>query len=131
MTMVTALYASILSALFLWLAINVIKQRRANQVRYADGGVPALQLARSAQGNAAEYIPITLILMGLLEFNGASVWWIHGVGITFIVGRILHARAILSDQLKGRIRGMKLTFSAMVILIVLNIIYLPFGQVLG
>ncbi|MEI8673602.1 MAPEG family protein [Vibrio sp. SA48] len=102
--MITALYAIILTAILIWLAVEVIKQRRANQVKYADGGVPALQLARSAQGNAAEYIPITLILMALLESNGASVWWIHGVGMAFVIGRILHAKAILSDQLKGSSR---------------------------
>ncbi|CAH8236583.1 Membrane protein [Vibrio aestuarianus] len=129
--MITALYAIILTAILIWLAIEVIKQRRANQVKYADGGVPALQLARSAQGNAAEYIPITLILMALLEFNGASVWWIHGVGMAFVIGRILHAKAILSDQLKGCIAGMKLTFAAMVALMVLNLIYLPFDKILG
>ncbi|MDE1238877.1 MAPEG family protein [Vibrio aestuarianus] len=129
--MITALYAIILTAILIWLAIEVIKQRRANQVKYADGGVPALQLARSAQGNAAEYIPITLILMALLEVNGASVWWIHSVGMAFVIGRILHAKAILSDQLKGRIAGMKLTFAAMVALMVLNLIYLPFDKILG
>lgn len=129
--MITALYAIILTAILIWLAIEVIKQRRANQVKYADGGVPALQLARSAQGNAAEYIPITLILMALLEVNGASVWWIHSVGMAFVIGRILHAKAILSDQLKGRIAGMKLTFAAMVVLMVLNLIYLPFDKILG
>lgn len=129
--MITALYAIILTAILIWLAIEVIKQRRANQVKYADGGVLALQLARSAQGNAAEYIPITLILMALLEVNGASVWWIHGVGMAFVIGRILHAKAILSDQLKGRIAGMKLTFAAMVALMVLNLIYLPFDKILG
>ncbi|MDE1222125.1 MAPEG family protein [Vibrio aestuarianus] len=129
--MITALYAIILTAILIWLAIEVIKQRRANQVKYADGGVPALQLARSAQGNAAEYIPITLILMALLEFNGASVWWIHSVGMAFVIGRILHAKAILSDQLKGRIAGMKLTFAAMVALMLLNLIYLPFDKILG
>ncbi|MDW1918451.1 MAPEG family protein, partial [Vibrio sp. Vb0349] len=61
--MITALYASILALLLVWLAFQVIKQRRLNKVAYADGGVEALQIARSAQSNASEYIPITLILM--------------------------------------------------------------------
>ncbi|GAL28409.1 glutathione S-transfersae-related protein [Vibrio variabilis] len=54
--MITALYASLLAVLMIWLSFQVIKQRRANQVAYADGGVEALQIARSAQGNAVDYI---------------------------------------------------------------------------
>ncbi|MGY3572457.1 MAPEG family protein [Vibrio paucivorans] len=126
--MITALYASILAGLMIWLAIQVIKQRRANQVKYADGGVDGLQIARSAQGNAAEYIPITLILMALVEYNGASALLIHVIGVSFVAGRIMHAKAILNDKLKGRISGMKLTFAAMAVLIVLNLWYLPFEK---
>ena len=87
-----------------------------------------VDFARSAQGNAAEYIPITLILMGFAEFNGANVWWLHATGIAFILGRLLHAKAILNDAMKGRVTGMKLTFGVMVVLMVLNLIYLPYGK---
>lgn len=126
--MVTALYAVILAGLMIWLAVQVIQLRRRHQVKYADGGVNVLTLARSAQGNAAEYVPITLIIMGLAEMNGAAVGWIHLCGIAFIVGRVLHAKAILNDQLKGRVTGMKLTFGVMTLLMVLNLIYLPYAR---
>ncbi|OAJ94815.1 MAPEG family protein [Vibrio bivalvicida] len=126
--MVTALYAAILAALMIWLSIQVIKQRRKAQVKYADGGVDALTIARSAQGNAVDYIPITLILMAMVEHNGASPWMIHACGIVFVLGRILHAKGILADRLKGRISGMKMTFLVMAVLIVLNIAYLPFDR---
>ncbi|MCG9579438.1 MAPEG family protein [Vibrio tubiashii] len=126
--MVTALYAAILAALMIWLSIQVIKQRRKAQVKYADGGVDALTIARSAQGNAVDYIPITLILMAMVEYNGASLWMIHTCGIVFVLGRILHAKGILADRLKGRISGMKMTFLVMAVLIVLNIAYLPFDR---
>lgn len=126
--MVTALYASILAALMIWLSIEVIKQRRKAQVKYADGGVDALQIARSAHSNAVDYIPITLIMMALLEYNGASLWMVHVCGGLFVIGRILHAKGILADRLKGRVSGMKLTFLVMAILIILNIAYLPFDR---
>lgn len=126
--MVTALYAAILAALMIWLSIQVIKQRRKAQVKYADGGVDALTIARSAQGNAVDYIPVTLILMAMVEYNGASPWMIHACGIVFVLGRILHAKGILADRLKGRISGMKMTFLVMTVLIVLNIAYLPFDR---
>ncbi|MDC5805660.1 MAPEG family protein [Vibrio europaeus] len=126
--MVTALYAAILAALMIWLSIQVIKQRRKAQVKYADGGVDALTIARSAQGNAVDYIPITLILMAMVEYNGASPWMLHACGIVFVLGRILHAKGILADRLKGRIAGMKMTFLVMAVLIALNIAYLPFDR---
>ncbi|OQQ01691.1 hypothetical protein BK412_17115 [Vibrio campbellii] len=126
--MITALYASILALLLIWLAFQVIKQRRSNKIAYADGGVAALQIARSAQSNASEYIPITLILMALVEYNSASVIWIHLTGVLFVVGRIIHARGILGEDLKGRVTGMKLTFFTMIGLVVLNLIYLPYGN---
>ncbi|HCH0719287.1 TPA: MAPEG family protein [Vibrio parahaemolyticus] len=126
--MITALYASILALLLVWLAFQVITQRRLNKVAYADGGVEALQISRSAQSNASEYIPITLILMALLEFNGAAPIWIHLAGIIFVIGRIIHARGILQESFKGRVKGMQLTFLVIVSLVVLNMLYLPYGK---
>ena len=127
--MITALYACILTVLLIWLAIQVIKLRRKNKVAYADGGVEALQIARSAQSNASEYIPITLILMALLEYNGEQPVWIHLTGIIFVIGRIIHARGILQERFKGRVKGMQLTFLIMVALVVLNLIYLPYDKI--
>ncbi|AVH29837.1 MAPEG family protein [Vibrio diabolicus] len=126
--MITALYASILAILIIWLAVQVIKQRRLHQVAYADGGVEALQIARSAQSNATEYIPITLILMVLLESNSAYPTWIHLTGIIFVIGRIIHARGILKEDLKRRVRGMQVTFLVILSLVVLNMIYLPYDK---
>lgn len=127
--MITALYACILTVLLIWLALQVIKLRRKNKVAYADGGVEALQIARSAQSNASEYIPITLILMALLEYNGAQPVWIHLTGIIFVIGRIIHARGILQERFKGRVKGMQLTFLIMAALVVLNLIYLPYDKI--
>ncbi|MDF5657834.1 MAPEG family protein [Vibrio parahaemolyticus] len=126
--MITALYANILAILIIWLAVQVIKQRRLNQIAYADGGVEALQIARSAQSNATEYIPITLILMALLEFNSAYPTWIHLTGIIFVIGRVIHAKGILKKDLKKRIRGMQVTFLVILSLVVLNMIYLRYDK---
>ncbi|MDN3612144.1 MAPEG family protein [Vibrio ostreicida] len=126
--MITALYASIYTGLMVWLAFEVIKQRRDAQVAYGDGGVNGLQVARTAQGNAMETIPITIILMALVEYNGAVPWMIHLAGVVFLIGRIFHAKAVLAEKFKGRILGMKLTFLTMLALMLLNLFYLPFGK---
>lgn len=126
--MITALYASVLAVLLVWLAIQVIKQRRVNKVAYADGGVESLQIVRTAQSNASEYIPITLILIALLELNGAKPVWVHLTGVIFVIGRIIHARGILKQSFKGRVKGMQLTFLIIAALVVLNLIYLPYDK---
>ncbi|PMH43218.1 hypothetical protein BCU68_04315 [Vibrio sp. 10N.286.49.B3] len=126
--MITALYASLLALLMLWLSIQVIKQRRLAKVAYADGGVDALQIARSAHGNAVDYIPITLILMALLEYNSANIWLIHLVGLSFLAARIIHAIGILKGRFNFRVQGMILTFVSMAVVIILNLVYLPFER---
>ncbi|NOI98369.1 hypothetical protein F0240_00790 [Vibrio kanaloae] len=126
--MITALYAALLTVLMIWLAIEVIKQRRINLIAHADGGVESLQVVRSAQSNAMDYIPITVILMGFLEMNGTNVWFIHVLGVAFLLGRVIHAKGILAKNLKGRKVGMVLTLICMISLIVLNLVYLPFDK---
>ncbi len=128
--MITFLYAAILALLLIWLIIKVVKARLANQVKLGDGGVEELISARSAHSNACETIPITLILLLGLEFNGASVLLIHLCAIVFVIARILHAQGVLTDILKIRKLGMQLTLLIMLALVVLNIVYLPYDQLL-
>ncbi|MFT5396980.1 MAG: putative membrane protein YecN with MAPEG domain [Gammaproteobacteria bacterium] len=128
--MITAIYASILALLMCGLAFNVIKARRKNKIRYADGNVEELQIARTAHSNAVDYIPITLILLFILEYNGANIWFIHLAGILLIVGRAIHCKGILSENLRGRILGMKITFFTITSLAFLNLIYAPYEKFL-
>ncbi len=124
--MVTAAYASILAIWMVYLAVQVIKLRRKHKIAWGDGGNDALAMARSAHTNASEYIPVTLILMFLLEYNGGPAWLIHAVGIIFVLGRIVHGKALLNDSLKNRVRGMVATFATIVALSVLNLVYVLF-----
>ena len=121
--MFTAFYASILALLMVYLALNVIKTRRKNKVRYADGGVLELQIARTAHSNAVDYIPIALILLFLLEYNWGNIWLINLAGILLVTGRIIHARGILSKNLKGRVLGMQFTIWTITFLAVSNLLY--------
>lgn len=121
--MISALYAGILALLIVWLSFNVIKLRRANKVILGDGGVPQLQNAIRAQGNATEYIPITLILLILLELSGANAWFVHVGGIAIIIGRVIHAKGLLSESLGYRVLGMQVTFFTIIGLASANIFY--------
>ncbi len=125
--MITALYASLSALLIIMLSLNVIKLRRQHRVALGDGGHADLQAAIRSQGNATEYIPITLILIFLLEWAGAFWWIIHLAGIALLTGRLIHASALKHANLKRRVLGMKITFYLMMALSALNIFYLIAG----
>ncbi|GAD91426.1 hypothetical protein VHA01S_103_00010 [Vibrio halioticoli NBRC 102217] len=120
--MITSLYAAVLAVWICYLSVQVIKQRRKHQVSHSDGQVKELAIARSAHSNATEYIPIGLLLLMLAEFNGASLWLIHLLGVVFIVGRAAHGFAVLNGTMQGRKYGMIATFATIVVLAVLNVL---------
>jgi hypothetical protein len=128
--MITAFYASILALFMCWLSMQVIRARRKYQVRYADGGVKPVIITRTAQQNAFEYIPISLILMALLEFNSQQLWLVHLLGMLLCIARITHARAILTGHHSGRVIGMKLTFSAIGLLALSNLLFIPYATLM-
>jgi uncharacterized protein len=125
---VSSLYAGILALLIVWLSLNVIKLRKANKVILGDGGVPLLQYAIRAQGNATEYIPITLILLTMLELSGANAVFVHICGIAIVVGRVIHAKGLLSASLPHRVLGMQFTIFTIIGLALSNIGYAIYKQ---
>jgi uncharacterized protein len=120
---ITAWYASLLALLFVWLAVQVIGLRRAKKVRLGDGGDPQLQAAIRAHGNAAEYVPLSLVLLALLELDGAHWALVHAGGLAVLAGRLLHARGMLAEQLASRILGMQVTIYTLIGLAVANLGY--------
>ncbi|GAM73858.1 glutathione S-transfersae-related protein [Vibrio ishigakensis] len=119
--MATSLYASLLAAWMLYLAFQVIKQRRKHRISHADGEVEDLKVARGAHSNATEYIPIALILLFLAEYNGLDTPLVHMLGLSLVVGRVMHGLSILSKKFKGRYWGMILTLIPICSLAVINI----------
>ena len=73
-------------------------------------GHPALRAAISAQANAAQYIPIALLLLLLLEINQAHALLLHPLGLALLAGRFIHVRGIPTGNIPKRVRGMQLTF---------------------
>ncbi|DBA92569.1 hypothetical protein WJX77_008741 [Trebouxia sp. C0004] len=123
---VTALYAGLLSILFAYLALRVGLTRASNGVMHGDGGKQDIVRKARAQGNLAEYLPIFLILLALLELNkGLSSYFLHLLGIVFTVARISHAAQLsFPDSFPKQCRefGFLATASILSILGVLNLI---------
>ncbi|MCB1472747.1 MAG: MAPEG family protein [Rhodobiaceae bacterium] len=112
---ITLFYGGILGLIFVWLSMRTINARRRAKVMRGDGGNAELALARGVHANTAEYVPWTLLLMGLGEATGVPILAIHVFGATLLVGRIIYVLAALRPQenLRLRVVGMVMTFIAL------------------
>ena len=129
--MISVIYAIISAILIIHLSFEVIKTRRKLRISVGDGNNEALQTAQGAQSNAIEYIPISLLLLFYLEYNGASNWIVHLAGVSLIIGRVVHAHGLLKGSLPRRVLGMQITIYVLVGLCLLNLAYLPWGKLLA
>ncbi len=86
-----ALWAGLHLILLLVLSVLVTRQRRKHHVEIGDGGVPALNQAIRAFGNATEYVPAAMAGLALLALVNAPPLLIHPVGLILFAGRVLHA----------------------------------------
>lgn len=118
--MITALYAIPLAVLFLTLSARVITYRRANQIGLGDQGDKSLMKRMRAQANCAEYVPFGLLLMALVELNGAPAIVVHLIGIVLLIGRVAHGYGFSASppRMSLRVRGMMLTLGSYVLAIV-------------
>lgn len=108
---VTAIYASLIALLFLFLSARVIMYRRENRHDLGDAGDRKLLKRIRAQGNCAEYAPFGLLLLVIAELQGASAPILHVLGLMLVLGRIAHALALSLRRQDFRLRvlGMMLT----------------------
>jgi uncharacterized membrane protein YecN with MAPEG domain len=86
-TYITAGLSGLLLFLLSW---RVIQIRRRAKISLGDGGDSRLLARIRAHGNFAEYVPVCLILIGLIEYRtGPSTpLWVLGLGL--IAVRIAH-----------------------------------------
>jgi len=99
MLTITALYAGILGLMALVLAAFPGRMRGFLKISAGDGGNSDLVLAMRRHANFVENVPLALILIGLLEFNGAPKMAIHGFGAALVAFRICHAVGLKKDTI--------------------------------
>jgi uncharacterized membrane protein YecN with MAPEG domain len=108
---VTPLYAGLLAFWFLLLSVRVVNHRRRG-VSLGDGGDPKMLRVIRGHANFAEYVPLALLLMAILELSRISIYVLHALGLTLLVARLLHGYALsFARQFQfGRFWGAALTF---------------------
>ena len=114
---ITALYAGLAGLIYAWLTLAVIRHRRGKRIVLGDGGDPVVEKSIRGQANAAEQMPMVLLLLGLTEMLGAPAFAVHLAGAVFIFGRLvhgLHFNGYLGFQ--ARPLGMSLSLLTLLIL---------------
>lgn len=109
-------YAAVLALCYVGLAALVIRQRFKLRIGLGDGQQPELIKVVRIHGNFAEYVPMLLILLLILELQGAAVWQLHLIGGLTLFGRLAHAIGLLhsSGTSVPRFLGMVSTFTALI-----------------
>ena len=123
--MITPLYAAAIALIYIWLSIRVIACRRQHGVSLGDAENPHLRRRIRGHANCAEYAPIGLLLLLMLELQAAPGLLVHAIGLLLLAGRALHGWAFAFDRqwIFGRKNGMVLTFAAIVLGALANVIY--------
>ena len=115
--MVTPLYAGLLVLLFLVLSFRVVRRRGSGRIFLGDGGDPGMLRVIRGHANFAEYVPLALLMMVMLELSHFSIYVLHAMGIALVVARLLHGYALsFADKFVfGRVVGATLTFFVLLI----------------
>jgi hypothetical protein len=108
-----ALYAGINILLLFLLSFRVVGSRMRTKISLGSGGDPDLELRIRTHGNAAEYIPASMLGLIVLALLAVPVWAIHALGGVFTLGRLLHAVGLSATLLWARQFGMALTWFGM------------------
>jgi hypothetical protein len=87
---VTAIYAALLGLVVLTLQALVGRNRLRSEVSLYDGGDTKLGVAIRRHANFAEHVPLALILLVIIELNGAPRALLHTLGVVLIAARIAH-----------------------------------------
>jgi uncharacterized membrane protein YecN with MAPEG domain len=116
----TAFYAGLLALVYLGLSGWVIGARVSENVLFGDGGDDTVLKRVRSHANFSEYVPLALIVIGLLEASGAHHGLVQALLIALLVARILHPIGMFAPpnsprQFACRGGGILLTMAALAI----------------
>ncbi len=124
MLSITPIYAALLAILYVVLSFKVISQRRSDKISYGDGGNTNMLKAMRTHSNFVEYAPFALLLIAMLELQGAGGLLLNLLGLTLLAGRLLHAYGFGRSPQIVILRqiGMVLTFTAILVPAIANLL---------
>lgn len=114
---ITPIYAALLALMYMGLSLRLALLRKKTGIGIGDGGDAAVARLVRVHGNFIEYVPITLLLLVLLEMRGAPIWSLYLLNSMLLLGRVLHAQGLSrrSGYSRGRFWGMILTLNTLLL----------------
>lgn len=91
------LVAALLGLMKLALGISVTKYRFQHKIMWGNASDDGMARRIRAHANFTEWVPGTLILLGLIEMMGVSPIIIGVLGIMLIIARALHALGLMGN----------------------------------
>ena len=87
---ITSAYLGILALLYAVLGLQVTRLRRGHRVLFGDGDNIKLRSAIRAHANFAEYVPIFVLMVAMLEMSGMPAMRVHLLMAALLLARLLH-----------------------------------------
>lgn len=114
---ITSLYIPLFGLFLIFITLRVGGYRIKNSISLGDGGDAELLKRIRGQANFIELVPITLLLIALVELSGAGATWVHGLYAALLVGRVSHYIQItgMVSPLLFRAGGMSLNMLVMLV----------------
>lgn len=100
-----AIYIGICVGILTWLSIVIGGLRGKLKISIGDGGDQRMIRAMRGQANFVENVPITLLMLVVMALMGAPAWSIHILGLTLVVGRVMHGMHFMAADAPGWQRG--------------------------
>lgn len=110
---ITSLLAAAAAIFLVLLSFPIANHRRAARISMGDGGDDRFSRLIRTQANFIEYVPLGILLTGLLEYGGAPFWQVATTAGLLAAGRVLHPIGMLSGTLPARASGVILTFASL------------------
>ncbi|HEX5067936.1 MAG TPA: MAPEG family protein [Myxococcota bacterium] len=114
---ITAVFAGVLGIMFLVLELPIGLLRTRTNVSLGDGGNPDLTVAIRRHANFVEHVPLALLLMALLELNGASHMLLAILGTALVLARLMHPFGLDVHVMRRPPRGFGAATTSLVILV--------------
>ena len=114
---ITGFYVGLTVVLAIVLGMRIGVLRGKTGISILDGGDMKVALEMRRHQNLMETAALTLLAMAVIELNGASSILLHGLGIAYIVARILHPIGLKVDDITPPLRAIGAGFSTLVMLI--------------
>ena len=123
MPRITLLIVSLHVLLYLLLSLRVVLQRKSSRIGVGTGGDTALALRVRVHANFAEYVPLALLMLALLELAGTAAAVVWTCGLVLLLARLAHAIGLggSAGYSAGRFGGTLLTLAVLLAMALLGL----------